>query len=437
MALSKGTRLDPYDIVIEKHIGQGLGGMADVYLAFHKRYGQVVVKIARGDAEAYDNALRVEAMALEHLQEGGGHPGIVKILPLQDAVAQGQRPLFRSKIRFKKEGIAPSLIMLEYLPGDSLIQVLNQKKHLEQGWLYSLFIHLAEAVAFIHERGYTHLDLKPENVVFRQPGDPPREPVLIDFGIARPIGHPEMLGYDRRYCSPERLQAKNEGRAIEAIPAMDVYSLGVMFYYMLKGTLPPQQMTRSITSLITKGVTSLTSSSEPKHEIPQEMQDLITQMLAPTPEERPSARDVADTLREIRTEQGFETTWAPSPAPSTSTILPDTSGSSSPARSSTPTPTPKPKSRRKKYSRPLWHYLVLGGSLLTVLIFLFFLFAPSPEAGSSPQEPPPVGPQIISGREAEESSESSESPRTPSETEKVPAIIVATSTPLPTSTPTQ
>ena len=74
---------------------------------------------------------------------------------------------------------------------------------------------LARALARVHGAGFVHADIKPGNVLLRQPGDP----VLADFGIARSIGAPGGGG-SPGYVSPERLG----GRASH--PKDDVYAFG-------------------------------------------------------------------------------------------------------------------------------------------------------------------------------------------------------------------
>jgi serine/threonine-protein kinase len=77
------------------------------------------------------------------------------------------------------------------------------------------FVPLVEAVARVHDAGIVHADLKPGNVLFRSVS----EPVISDFGIARPPGEPALSG-SLGYVSPERWQ----GRALDY--ADDVYALG-------------------------------------------------------------------------------------------------------------------------------------------------------------------------------------------------------------------
>ena len=97
-----------------------------------------------------------------------------------------------------------------------------------------LLYKLAHALAIVHAAGVLHRDLKPQNVMIDQSG----EPLLMDFGLARPVqadspltGTHSVLGTPA-YMSPEQVNGEPASRQ------SDIYSLGVIFYQVLTGRLP-------------------------------------------------------------------------------------------------------------------------------------------------------------------------------------------------------
>ncbi len=153
-----------------------------------------------------------------------------------------------------------------------------------------LGVGLADALQYAHERGLLHLDLKPSNVLLAGDG----QPMLLDFHLARgPIAAgapaPAWLGGTPAYLSPEQCAAMEAVRRDTPVPRAvdarsDVYSLGLVFYEALAGTLPPPGKTgglRARNQRLSLGVV-----------------DVIARCLAPRPEDRyPDAAALADDLR--------------------------------------------------------------------------------------------------------------------------------------------
>ncbi|NES97828.1 MAG: protein kinase [Desertifilum sp. SIO1I2] len=119
-------------------------------------------------------------------------------------------------------------LVQEWIDGQTLAEELHQQGAYTEEQIWQLLRDLVPVLEFIHQRRVIHRDIKPMNVIRRQSD---RLPILIDFGIAKQfdrrmlvqtgtlIGSPE-------YISPEQMKGK-------AVPASDLYSLGVMCVHLL------------------------------------------------------------------------------------------------------------------------------------------------------------------------------------------------------------
>ena len=133
---------------------------------------------------------------------------------------------------------------MELLEGRTLRDVLAKEAPLDAARAVSLMMQISAAVAAAHEAGIIHRDLKPANIFIVQRAEVPAVVKVLDFGIAKLAA--ESLDEDEpmtltqvgamigtpRYMSPEQCDGA------ELTPAADVYSLGVILYEMLAGTVP-------------------------------------------------------------------------------------------------------------------------------------------------------------------------------------------------------
>ena len=126
------------------------------------------------------------------------------------------------------------VLVLEYVEGENLkLRMATGDPVLAEN-IAQVLIDMAEALEVVHDRGYMHLDVKPENVLLTRNG----RLKLIDFDLAQLIPDPPRK-LDKNpgtphYMSPEQFEGKNvDGRS-------DIYSLGVTMYQMMTGTLPYQ-----------------------------------------------------------------------------------------------------------------------------------------------------------------------------------------------------
>ena len=210
-----GKRLGPYAIV--KEIGQG--GMGTVYLAARaddQYKKQVAIKLVkRGmDTQAVLDSFRHERQILANLD----HPYIARLL--DGGTTTTGVPYF----------------VMEYVQGQPIDQfVTSHNLNVEQRC--ELFLKVCEAVSHAHRNLVVHRDLKPTNILVTADGTPK----LLDFGIAKVLnpqssGNTVTAAYQRMltpdYACPEQV------RGGFATTAMDVYSLGAIFYELLTGVKP-------------------------------------------------------------------------------------------------------------------------------------------------------------------------------------------------------
>src|SRR3954454_19253433 len=125
-------------------------------------------------------------------------------------------------------------IVFEYVAGDNLKEVVDREGPLPVERVLTLGIQIATALAFAHEHGLVHRDVKPQNVLLNGDGSAK----VTDFGIARSLDVQHgmtqtgtVLGTSD-YIAPEQAQ----GQTVSA--QTDVYSLGVVLYELLTGDVP-------------------------------------------------------------------------------------------------------------------------------------------------------------------------------------------------------
>jgi eukaryotic-like serine/threonine-protein kinase len=193
----------------------GSGGMSTVFCAHDTQLDRrVAIKILHerfSDDAEYVARFRHEARAVAQLT----HPNIVTVID-----------------RGEDEG--RQFIVFEFVDGENLKELIVRSGPLPLPRAIELALAVADGLAFAHERGLVHRDVKPQNVLLSEGG----RVKVTDFGIARSLDVEHGLTQTGtvvgtgEYLSPE--QAK--GGAVS--PATDVYSLGVVLWEMLTGRVP-------------------------------------------------------------------------------------------------------------------------------------------------------------------------------------------------------
>ena len=193
----------------------GAGASAHVYLADDTRLRRPVALKILHPGLANDPTFRRRLVAEAHAAATLNHPNIVHVYDWGD----------------EPEGL---YLVLEYLEGGSLRNVLDARRTVTVAQAASIGGAVADALAFAHQRGVVHRDVKPANLMFDGLGSVH----LADFGLARALADAswtEPAGVvvgTARYASPEQaLGERLDGRS-------DVYSLALVLFEAVTGRLP-------------------------------------------------------------------------------------------------------------------------------------------------------------------------------------------------------
>ena len=124
-------------------------------------------------------------------------------------------------------------IVMEYLEGKNLHEIVKQEGKLSPSRLIPLMIPITEALGEAHVSGLVHRDLKPHNLFLLHPNEPREQVRVLDFGIAQ---FPDQIQEDPdsfvgtlSYLAPEYLKHKT------VLPQSDVYQMGLILIELLTG----------------------------------------------------------------------------------------------------------------------------------------------------------------------------------------------------------
>ena len=196
----------------------GAGGMGAVYLAKDKQLDRhVALKTPFFEREDDENTVK-RFMREAHAAATIRHPNVC---PVYD-VGEYEGRYF---------------LTMAYVNGRSLAEWIQQADQTDVETKLEIVEKLARGIQAAHDRGILHRDLKPGNILINEE----EEPFLIDFGMARRFDREETLltvtgaiAGTPAYMAPEQISGDGD----QIGPATDIYSLGVILYEMLTGTMP-------------------------------------------------------------------------------------------------------------------------------------------------------------------------------------------------------
>ncbi|MBP9106658.1 MAG: serine/threonine protein kinase, partial [Gemmatimonadaceae bacterium] len=241
---------------LDREIGRG--GMGIVYLARDRRLKrQVAIKILPPEL-AFRGEIRTRFLREAETAAQLSHPNIVPIYSVDE-----------------REGLV--FFVMAYVDGDNLAVRLHKNGALAYDETRRTLLEVARALAFAHERGVVHRDIKPDNILINKEDG---RVMVTDFGIARAVSDSDarltatgMAIGTPAYMSPEQSMGEREvdGRS-------DLYSLGVVAYQMISGELPFNAS--STPALLVKHISE---NPVPLHqrcpEVPQDLGRAVMMML--------------------------------------------------------------------------------------------------------------------------------------------------------------
>jgi serine/threonine protein kinase len=220
------TKINNYKII--RLIGEG--GMASVYEAKHEILGtKVAIKVLNpilsANWQIKDRFIR-EGQLIAFLN----HPNIIKVSDLDEQPQQVS-------------------IIMEYLEGEDLNQLVKRKGPLSEKEILNIFSQTLSAFQYAHSQGIVHRDIKPSNIFILPDG----QVKILDFGIAKLFG----LGNETTqsgaqigtpmYMSPEQVKSD---KSIDY--RSDIYSLGATLFFAVNGTTPYHPRNDSQFDIFTK-----------------------------------------------------------------------------------------------------------------------------------------------------------------------------------------
>jgi len=213
--LAPGDRLGRYTLL--ERLGDG--GMGVVYKAHDAELQRIVaLKVLPPDVCRHpDHLQRFRAEAQAHARLN--HPNVLTLYSLMELSAG-------------------EVLVLEYVEGQTLAQLLRSQGPLPVSEAVRLFVQVLEGVAHIHRRSVVHRDLKPSNLFVTQDGIIK----IMDFGVAKLLDnsdaaqHATMAG-TLLYMAPEQINSRGTDYR------SDIYTLGVTLYETITGRLPFERRT--------------------------------------------------------------------------------------------------------------------------------------------------------------------------------------------------
>jgi serine/threonine protein kinase len=254
----------------------GSGGMSTVWRArdvlLERKVALKILHARYGEDDEYVERFLREARAVAQMS----HPNIVTVID-------------RGQDRERQ------FIVFEYVEGENLKQVLEERGPLPIDEVVDLGLEIARGLAFAHERGIVHRDVKPQNVLLNGDG----HAKVTDFGIARSLDVERGVTQTGTVMGTSNYIAPEQASGARVGTESDVYSLGCVLFELLTGDVPfPGD------NFVAVALQHLNepppSVLERRPDAPPRLAWLVDRALAKDPEQRPTMEKVVAELEATR-----------------------------------------------------------------------------------------------------------------------------------------
>jgi len=256
--IMKGQKIsDRYQII--KAIGEG--GMANVYLAYDTILDRnVAVKVLRGDLagdEKFVRRFQREALSASSLT----HPNIVEVYDVGEDNGQ-------------------YYIVMEYVEGKHLKDLIKKRGKLTISEVIDIMLQITDGMSVAHDSYIIHRDIKPQNIMILENG----LVKIMDFGIAMAMNSTQLTQTNSvmgsvHYLPPE--QANGKGATLQS----DIYSMGIVMYELLTGSLP-YKGDNAVEIALKHLKEPIPSIREKLPNLPQSIENIIIRSTAKNPKNR-------------------------------------------------------------------------------------------------------------------------------------------------------
>ncbi|MDZ7990990.1 MAG: serine/threonine protein kinase [Nostoc sp. EfeVER01] len=278
MTWASGQKLHRDQYEIKQQLGQG--NFAITYLAEDRDAKKVVIKtldsnllnqLSNEDRDRLKSGFADESRKLAICK----HPNIVQVI---DTFESGDL----------------KCMVMEYIQGDNLAKIVQPRVFLPEKEALDYIQQIGKALIVVHEQGFLHRDVKPENIILRAGT---HQVVLINFDLARRfVDNPvSSRGNLVNKFTPIELYSNSPRQQARRKPWTDIYSLAATLYFLLTGKLPESAIERQDNNK------RLIPPKELNDKISDRVNQAILHAMELQPDNRPET--VEDWLKEL----GFKT----------------------------------------------------------------------------------------------------------------------------------